>query len=64
MILDAVTVVVAAGLGLLIYPPLIGRLRRLRFGQVIQDELEFHKSKVGTPTGGGVLFGAKGHAAV
>ncbi len=56
MILDAVTVVVAAGIGLLIYPPLIGRLRRLRFGQVIQDELEFHRSKAGTPTGGGMVF--------
>jgi phospho-N-acetylmuramoyl-pentapeptide-transferase len=56
VIFDAITVAVSFLLGLLLYPVLIRALRRVRFGQVIQDELEFHKEKAGTPTGGGVLF--------
>ena len=60
MILDLVTAAIAFLAGLLLYPPVIQGLRRLRFGQVIQDELEFHKAKAGTPTGGGLLFVAMG----
>jgi len=56
VIFDSVTLVASLALGLVLYPPLIRGLRRLRFGQVIQDELEFHKAKAGTPTGGGLLF--------
>jgi phospho-N-acetylmuramoyl-pentapeptide-transferase len=56
VIFDLVTVAVALVLGLALYPLLIRALRRVRFGQVIQDELEFHKEKAGTPTGGGLLF--------
>ncbi|HEX6548972.1 MAG TPA: phospho-N-acetylmuramoyl-pentapeptide-transferase [Candidatus Dormibacteraeota bacterium] len=55
-LLDATTLVVALAIAAALYPPLIQALRRRRFGQVIQDELEFHKSKAGTPTGGGILF--------
>ncbi len=58
--LDAVTAVVAFAIAAALYPLLIRGLRRLRFGQVIQDELEFHKAKAGTPTGGGTLFVALG----
>jgi phospho-N-acetylmuramoyl-pentapeptide-transferase len=53
---DAITVLVAFALGFVLYRPLIGFLRRRRFGQVIQEELEFHQAKAGTPTGGGILF--------
>jgi phospho-N-acetylmuramoyl-pentapeptide-transferase len=56
MTFDVITVAVAFALGMLLYPLLIRALRRVRFGQVIQDELEFHKAKAGTPTGGGLLF--------
>ena len=56
-ILDLVTAVVTFGLAVLAYRPLIGWLRRLRAGQVIQAELpESHQRKAGTPTGGGMLF--------
>jgi phospho-N-acetylmuramoyl-pentapeptide-transferase len=57
---DAITVVVAFVIGMVLYPLLIRALRRVRFGQVIQDELEFHKAKAGTPTGGGILFALGG----
>lgn len=60
MILDAITVLVSGAVALVLYPPLIRRLRRLRFGQVVQEELEFHREKSGTPTGGGLLFAGLG----
>jgi phospho-N-acetylmuramoyl-pentapeptide-transferase len=40
-----------------IYPPTIRALRRLKAGQVIQEELpESHQKKAGTPTAGGIVF--------
>jgi len=55
--LDVITFVVAFGVALLLYPPAIRTLRRLRSGQVIQEELpDSHQRKAGTPTGGGILF--------
>ncbi len=63
MILDAATFVVALAIALVLYPPFIRALRRLRAGQVIQSELpESHQKKAGTPTGGGILFGVLGVA--
>jgi phospho-N-acetylmuramoyl-pentapeptide-transferase len=61
-LLYALTVAVSFGLALTAYRPLIGAFRRRRFGQVIQEELDFHKAKAGTPTGGGILFVALGVA--
>ena len=59
MIFDVGTVVIAFALAFVLYPPTIRMLRRLRSGQVIQEELpETHQKKVGTPTGGGILFSA------
>ena len=56
-LLDAVTAGVAFLLALVLYRPLIGWLRRLKAGQVIQAELpDSHQRKAGTPTGGGMLF--------
>jgi phospho-N-acetylmuramoyl-pentapeptide-transferase len=50
--------------GLAAYPPFIRALRRMRAGQVIQEELpESHQKKAGTPTGGGFLFVLLGIAA-
>lgn len=52
-----VTLATSFGLGLLLYPPLIGWLRRHRAGQVIQPELPAdHQRKQGTPTAGGILL--------
>ncbi|HEV2140458.1 MAG TPA: phospho-N-acetylmuramoyl-pentapeptide-transferase, partial [Candidatus Dormibacteraeota bacterium] len=57
MILDLTTLAVAFVIALVLYPPTIRTLRRLRAGQVIQKELpESHQKKAGTPTGGGILF--------
>jgi phospho-N-acetylmuramoyl-pentapeptide-transferase len=57
VILDLVTFVVTFLIALVLYPPLIRGLRRLKAGQVIQQELpETHQLKAGTPTGGGLLF--------
>ncbi|MDQ2922663.1 MAG: phospho-N-acetylmuramoyl-pentapeptide-transferase [Candidatus Dormibacteraeota bacterium] len=57
MFLDLITFVVAFVIGLVIYPPTIRALRRMKAGQVIQDELpESHQKKAGTPTGGGIVF--------
>ena len=57
MSLDVVTLAVSFVVALLLYPPLIKTLRRVRAGQVIQAELpESHQKKAGTPTGGGILF--------
>jgi phospho-N-acetylmuramoyl-pentapeptide-transferase len=44
-------------IALVLYPPTIRILRRLKAGQVIQEELpDTHQKKAGTPTGGGILF--------
>ncbi|HEY3084841.1 MAG TPA: phospho-N-acetylmuramoyl-pentapeptide-transferase [Candidatus Dormibacteraeota bacterium] len=57
MIFDIGTFVVAFAIALVLYPPAIRLLRRMRSGQVIQEELpETHQKKAGTPTGGGILF--------
>ncbi|TMC82936.1 MAG: phospho-N-acetylmuramoyl-pentapeptide-transferase [Chloroflexi bacterium] len=54
---DVVTFVVAFLAALALYPPAIRTLRRLKAGQVIQEELpDTHQKKAGTPTGGGVIF--------
>jgi phospho-N-acetylmuramoyl-pentapeptide-transferase len=57
VILDLVTFVIAFAIALVLYPLLIRTLRRIRAGQVIQEELpDSHQKKAGTPTGGGILF--------
>ena len=57
MIFDAITVVVSFVVALVLYPPTIRLLTRVRAGQVIQEELpDSHQKKAGTPTGGGTLF--------
>ncbi|HET7421568.1 MAG TPA: phospho-N-acetylmuramoyl-pentapeptide-transferase [Candidatus Dormibacteraeota bacterium] len=57
MLLDLVTFVVVAAIAAALYPFAIRRLRAMRAGQVIQEELpESHQKKAGTPTGGGILF--------
>jgi phospho-N-acetylmuramoyl-pentapeptide-transferase len=57
LIFDIGTFVVAFAIALVLYPTTIQLLRRLRSGQVIQEELpDSHQRKAGTPTGGGVLF--------
>jgi phospho-N-acetylmuramoyl-pentapeptide-transferase len=57
VIFDAVTFVVTFLIALVLYPPTIRTLRRMKAGQVIQDELpESHQKKAGTPTGGGIVF--------
>jgi phospho-N-acetylmuramoyl-pentapeptide-transferase len=54
---DVVTFVIAFVVALVLYPPTIRLLRRIKSGQVIQEELpESHQKKAGTPTGGGILF--------
>ena len=54
---DVGTFVVSFAVAVVLYPPFIETLRRLRAGQVIQEELpQSHQRKAGTPTGGGVLF--------
>jgi len=61
VIFDAITFVVTLAIGLVIYPPFIAMLRRMRVGQVIQAELPSgHQKKAGVPTGGGILFIALG----
>ena len=57
MTLDLTTFLVSFVVGLALYPWFIRALRRMRAGQVIQEELpESHQKKAGTPTGGGMLF--------
>ena len=57
MIFDLATFVISLVVGLVLYPPAISTLRRLKAGQVIQEELpDSHQKKAGTPTGGGILF--------
>jgi phospho-N-acetylmuramoyl-pentapeptide-transferase len=54
---DVGTFVVAFAIAWALYPTAINVLRRLRSGQVIQEELpDTHQRKAGTPTGGGILF--------
>jgi phospho-N-acetylmuramoyl-pentapeptide-transferase len=54
---DVVTFVIAFVVALALYPPTIRLLRRIKAGQVIQEELpDSHQKKAGTPTGGGILF--------
>ncbi len=61
MIFDVLTLVVAFAIALVLYPPFIRVLRRLKQGQVIQAELpDSHQKKAGTPTGGGILFAILG----
>jgi len=57
LIFDLATFVISLVVGLVLYPPVISTLRRLKAGQVIQEELpDSHQKKAGTPTGGGILF--------
>lgn len=57
MILDLITFVVAFAIALTAYPFAIRTLRRIKAGQVIQEELpDSHQKKAGTPTGGGMVF--------
>ena len=57
MIPTLVTITVSFLVGLVLYPPFIRLLARLKAGQVIQQELpDSHQKKAGTPTGGGILF--------
>jgi len=61
VIFDVLTLVVAFAIALVLYPPFIRVLRRLKQGQVIQAELpDSHQKKAGTPTGGGILFAILG----
>jgi len=56
-VFSAITFAVALVIALVLYPPLIRTLGRMKALQVIQEELpESHQKKAGTPTGGGVLF--------
>jgi phospho-N-acetylmuramoyl-pentapeptide-transferase len=57
LIFDLVTFAVTFVIALVLYPPTIRALRRMKAGQVIQDELpDSHQKKAGTPTGGGLVF--------
>ena len=57
MILDLITFVVTLVIAFVLYTPFIRVLRRMKAGQVIQEELpDSHQKKAGTPTAGGVLF--------
>jgi len=59
VLLDLTTFAVSFLLALVLYPRAIATLRRLRSGQVIQEELpDSHQQKAGTPTGGGIVFAA------
>jgi phospho-N-acetylmuramoyl-pentapeptide-transferase len=61
VIFDVITFVVAFAIALVLYPPFIRLLQRLKHGQVIQTELpDSHQRKAGTPTGGGILFAVLG----
>ena len=64
MSLDLITFAVTFVIALVLYPPFIRVLRRMKAGQVIQEELpDSHQKKAGTPTAGGVLFVVIGVAA-
>jgi phospho-N-acetylmuramoyl-pentapeptide-transferase len=57
LIFDAITFVAAFAIAVVLYPPTIRLLQRVKAGQVIQAELpESHQKKAGIPTSGGVLF--------
>jgi phospho-N-acetylmuramoyl-pentapeptide-transferase len=57
LIFDLLTFAITFAIALVLYPFVIGWLRRMKAGQVIQHELpDSHQKKAGTPTGGGVLF--------
>jgi phospho-N-acetylmuramoyl-pentapeptide-transferase len=59
VLLDLITFVVTFVVALILYPPTIRALRRMKAGQVIQAELpDTHQKKAGTPTGGGIVFAA------
>ena len=59
MTLDLITFVVTFVIALVLYPPFIRVLGRMKARQVIQEELpDSHQKKAGTPTAGGVLFAA------
>jgi phospho-N-acetylmuramoyl-pentapeptide-transferase len=61
LIAEALTFAVGFLIALVIYPPVIRTLRRIRAGQVIQAELpDTHQAKAGTPTGGGIVFAVVG----
>ena len=54
---DLGTLVISLAIAVVLYPAFIRLLRRMKSGQVIQEELpETHQRKAGTPTGGGILF--------
>src|SRR4029078_1235366 len=57
LIFDLATFVISLVVALVLHPPAISTLRRLKAGQVIQEELpDSHQKKAGTPTGGGIVF--------
>jgi phospho-N-acetylmuramoyl-pentapeptide-transferase len=57
LIFDVLTFAISFLIGVVLYPPFIRALRRIKAGQVIQAELpESHQMKAGTPTAGGILF--------
>jgi phospho-N-acetylmuramoyl-pentapeptide-transferase len=57
LIFDAATFAISFLIALVLYPPFIRALRRMKAGQVIQAELpDSHQKKAGTPAGGGILF--------
>jgi phospho-N-acetylmuramoyl-pentapeptide-transferase len=57
LIFDLIAFVVTFVIALVLYPPTIQALRRIKAGQVIQEELpDSHQKKAGTPTGGGIVF--------
>ena len=59
MTLDLITFAVTFVIALVLYPPFIRVLRRMKAGQIIQQELpDSHQRKAGTPTAGGILFAA------
>jgi len=64
MIPAIATVAISFVVAFVLYPPFISALRRLKAGQVIQEELpDSHQRKAGTPTAGGALFALIGIAA-
>jgi phospho-N-acetylmuramoyl-pentapeptide-transferase len=57
LIFDLLTFAISFVIALVLYPPTIRLMRRIKAGQIIQDELpESHQKKAGTPTGGGIVF--------
>jgi phospho-N-acetylmuramoyl-pentapeptide-transferase len=57
LIFDIATFAISFLIAVVLYPPFIRALRRIKAGQVIQAELpDSHQKKAGTPTAGGILF--------